>query len=66
MPDADDLADDIAEAATKPASASIDGNSASAVSIDDKIKAANYTAGRAARAAGVPGLTNYKIRPIYE
>jgi hypothetical protein len=64
--DASDIQTDIANAATKPASATVDGNSVSQVSIDDKIKAANYTAGIAARTAGLPGLKNFKIRPTYE
>jgi hypothetical protein len=41
MPDPVD-ADSIAEAAASPASASVDGQSASAHSIEDQIKAAEY------------------------
>jgi hypothetical protein len=56
MPDADDLNDEIASAAVKPQSATIDGNSVSQVSIDDKIKAADRAAGREAATANRPGL----------
>jgi hypothetical protein len=52
--DASDLADDIANSATKPASATVDGNSVTQVSISDKIKAAQYQAAQEA-AASAPG-----------
>jgi hypothetical protein len=68
MPDLDDLNEDIAESATKPESATVDGNSATARSIDDKIKAANHVAANQAAASGRPGfgLRFQKIRPTYE
>lgn len=52
--DAEDIATDIANSATAPASATVDGNSTTARSIDEKIKAAQYAAGQATSAAG-PG-----------
>jgi hypothetical protein len=55
MPDAGDIADDIAASALKPQSATVDGNSVNQLSIDDKIKAAQYTAAQAVTAAGPPG-----------
>jgi len=56
MPDAGDIADDIAESALKPQSALVDGNSVNQVSIGDKIKAAQYAAGQETAAAAVPGF----------
>ena len=55
MPDASDIASDIASAALKPQSATVDGNSVNQLSIDEKIKAAQYTAAQAVAAAGPPG-----------
>lgn len=45
MPDnsADDISADIANSATKPASATVDGNSTTARSIDEKLKAEAHT-----------------------
>lgn len=41
--DADDIAQDIANSATSPQSATVDGNSVTSRSIDDKIKAEAHT-----------------------
>lgn len=68
MPDADDLNDDIAESATKPANASVDGNSVTQTPIRDKAFAADRASGREATNADRPGLglRFQKIRPYYE
>lgn len=67
MPDAGDISDSIAEAAAKPASATIDGNTVSARSIDDMEKAHNHVAGREAAASNRPGLglRFQQITPYY-
>lgn len=67
MPDASDLSDDIASAAQKPASASIDGNSVTSRSIDDKLKARDDAAGQEAAQSDRPGLgiRFQKFRPVY-
>jgi len=44
MPDADDIASEIASAALKPQSASMDGSSVTDKSIDDKLKAQAHAA----------------------
>lgn len=68
MPDADDIADAIAENATGPQSVTVDSNTVVQKTTDDQIKAANYVAGKAARsnASGTLGLTMRKLRPVYE
>ena len=65
MPDAGDIADDIASSALKPQSATVDGNTVNQMSIGDKIKAAQYTAGQetAAAAPGHFGLRFSKLIP---
>lgn len=67
MPDAGDISDSIAEAATKPASATIDGNSVSARSIDDMLKARNDAASQEAASSNRPGLgiRFQQITPVY-
>lgn len=64
MPDnsASDIATAIANAATKPASATIDGNSVSQISVGDKIKAADYTAANAI--TDVRQLFNHRTRLV--
>lgn len=70
MPDntADDISTDIANGATQPRSATVDGNSVTQQSVSDKILARNDAAGIAARnnTAGSLGLTMRKLRPTYE
>jgi hypothetical protein len=65
--DASDITTDIANSATKPASASIDGNSVTQVSIDDKIKARNDATAQQAAASNRPGLglRFQQITPVY-
>lgn len=68
MSDENELTPDaIAEAATQPASASVDGQSASAVSIGDQIKAHQYQQAQAAldgtNASGGPQSGWSKLRP---
>jgi hypothetical protein len=66
--DASDISTDIANAATKPQSATIDGNTVSQLPIADKIKALEHVEGRQATAANRPGLglRFQQIRPAYE
>jgi hypothetical protein len=66
--DASDISTDIANSATKPASATVDGNSVSQVPIADKIKALEHLEGRQASASNRPGLgfRFQQIRPVYE
>jgi hypothetical protein len=50
--DVDAITDSITDGAQQPLSATVDGNSATQQSIDDKIKAAQYAAGQVAAGAG--------------
>lgn len=63
MPDADDIADAIAENATGPKSMSVDGQSVTQHSIDDQIKAANHVAGQTAASKPHFGLRFTKLIP---
>lgn len=68
MPDLDSINDNIAESAESPQSATVDGNSVTQRSIDDKIKAANHVAGQQAVSSDRPGLgiRFQKFTPYYE
>lgn len=63
--DIDDITSSIVTGAQKPKSATVDGNSATQQDIDDKIKAAQYTAGQVTASAGVGhfGLRFSKLIP---
>lgn len=62
MPDPVD-ADSIAEAAASPASASVDGNSASAVPIPDQIQADRYRKASSAASGRNRGIVFSKLIP---
>ena len=63
MSDSDDIAADIATAATEPVSASIDGNSATRRSIGEQIEAARFLAAREMVARDYFGLQAHKYKP---
>lgn len=63
MTTSSDLADTIAENATKPATASQDGRSASQHNLKDQIEAARFLAEQEAASSGRLGVGFFKTKP---